>query len=375
MRLDGLTFVLHEAGLAVARTGSHGMRRVAHLPEVATLTAAIRESELGAHPRAPTHDFTILPDPLVPSVLNVMAGALGCWLAERAATIGAEQALTELEAYASSPTHEYLTFLALNGLELREVSRLSDSLELWPWHLVLDHDHSGEHATIEGESPHAAIVIRLDTKADEQHPPFARLMNAHRALVVAGAAGVVRTVAGTIHPPHVPITSSYRVPFGFVSQATYHPIPWSDEMRVVAAEMLGLLTSAGEDVQATIRIVADRATTASANWSSLPDCFIDLGIACEALFLHDESSTAELRFRTALRAARFVGEGVEERERIFGDVQAVYDLRSKAVHTGRLAKLPNDPAGLATRVASVVTAGMRRVLREGFPNWGRLILE
>ncbi len=63
---------------------------------------------------------------------------------------------------------------------------------------------------------------------------------------------------------------------------------------------------------------------------------IDLGIALEALLLHDmdKEDRGELRFRLSLRGAWLIGNNEAERANIRTTLMKVYDLRSRAVRTG-----------------------------------------
>ena len=102
------------------------------------------------------------------------------------------------------------------------------------------------------------------------------------------------------------------------------------------------------------------------------DAAIDLGVALETLFLSDlNQDQTELTFRLRLRAARFLGKDPPDRKRIFDMVGKLYDLRSKAAHSGRL------PKGLTTRSArellnqgfDLCTEAARRFIIDGEPNW------
>ncbi len=66
------------------------------------------------------------------------------------------------------------------------------------------------------------------------------------------------------------------------------------------------------------------------------DQAIDLGIALEALLLHElgKEDRGELRYRLSLRGAWLGGGDEQERAEIQRTLKAVYDLRSRAVHAG-----------------------------------------
>ena len=63
------------------------------------------------------------------------------------------------------------------------------------------------------------------------------------------------------------------------------------------------------------------------------DRVIDLSIALENIYLA-EIDQGEFRFKFALRAAWHLGDTVDERKRLFSQFRDLYDIRSKAVHTG-----------------------------------------
>ncbi len=65
--------------------------------------------------------------------------------------------------------------------------------------------------------------------------------------------------------------------------------------------------------------------------------YVLVWVTLEALFGPEDSR--EMRFRLAQRLAFFLGSDREERVRLFRDALRGYDLRSKAVHGGRLASL------------------------------------
>jgi hypothetical protein len=87
--------------------------------------------------------------------------------------------------------------------------------------------------------------------------------------------------------------------------------------------------------QETLHIPLDRLYRAIRG-RDLVDNAIDLGIALEALLLHETNFQGELRFRLSLRGAWLGGGDVREREEMQKILENVYDLRSRAVHTGKV---------------------------------------
>jgi hypothetical protein len=97
---------------------------------------------------------------------------------------------------------------------------------------------------------------------------------------------------------------------------------------------------------------------------------IDLGIAIEALLLHEiKSSRTELKYRCAVRAAQFLGGGKSERLATFKRLQEVYDLRSRAVHKGRLLGNDNETRIIESAVQISLSIA-RKIIQIGrFPKW------
>ena len=122
-----------------------------------------------------------------------------------------------------------------------------------------------------------------------------------------------------------------------------------------------------------MRISLDRLCKALRG-GALVDKAIDLGIALEVILLHgiDENYRGELKYRSSIRGAAFLGGNSQERLEIFKHLKSVYDLRSKAVHTGNLApKSKNEPPHETLEKATSICAQLARKLidRGSFPNW------
>ncbi len=82
-----------------------------------------------------------------------------------------------------------------------------------------------------------------------------------------------------------------------------------------------------------LRIPLDRLGRAGRE-QDFADRAIDLGIALESLLLHDIEDHGELSFRLSLRGAWLIGSNDTERLKIQTSLKKLYDLRSRAVHSG-----------------------------------------
>ncbi len=105
----------------------------------------------------------------------------------------------------------------------------------------------------------------------------------------------------------------------------------------------------------------------------LVDKFIDLGIALESLYLKD-GNTSELRFRLGLYAAWHLGTCSSERLRLVREFRTIYDLRSKAVHTGVIAENPDTQDTLAKAQDHCRQAIIKFITDGKFPDWDRLVI-
>ena len=102
----------------------------------------------------------------------------------------------------------------------------------------------------------------------------------------------------------------------------------------------------------------------------LADRIVDLVIAAEALLLGDtdENYRGELRYRFALRSAKFIKHGSNSEHDVFLVMRRAYDARSAIVHGGspkdtRLSE--NRTADLATftnAIEELVRLGLRKAL-------------
>jgi hypothetical protein len=81
----------------------------------------------------------------------------------------------------------------------------------------------------------------------------------------------------------------------------------------------------------------------------LADNSIDLGIALEALLLHNlKGDRGELSFRMSLRGAWLAGADETERTAIQTTLKKVYGLRSKAVHAGSVPSTEENSATISS---------------------------
>lgn len=111
------------------------------------------------------------------------------------------------------------------------------------------------------------------------------------------------------------------------------------------------------------------------------DKVIDLGIAFESLYAPD-SSSGEIRFKFAVRAAWYLGKNKKCRQILMKEFQEIYDWRSSVVHTGDLPnktkKTPftyRETVEFIERAQDLCRESILKILEDGkFPDWNSLVL-
>jgi hypothetical protein len=126
-------------------------------------------------------------------------------------------------------------------------------------------------------------------------------------------------------------------------------LTWSRQLEIVRAkELFAAYFEIPKDLrESVLRVPLDRLNRALRPASTLVDKAIDLGIALEALLLHEINDNRELRFRFSLRGAQLLGGDLDTRRAQLKLLRDVYDLRSAAVHNGRLKETERNTATLS----------------------------
>ncbi|MGZ8934773.1 MAG: hypothetical protein ACXW04_07720 [Methylobacter sp.] len=114
---------------------------------------------------------------------------------------------------------------------------------------------------------------------------------------------------------------------------------------------------------------------------NIADRAIDLGIAFEALYLNDRSSTEQISFTFRLRAAWHLGGCAEYRKMLIKMFKMIYELRSKAVHTGKidqevkLNKKTISTTDFLNQADSLCVQSIRKIINDShYPDWESVIL-
>ncbi|MCZ6863627.1 MAG: HEPN domain-containing protein [Alphaproteobacteria bacterium] len=168
---------------------------------------------------------------------------------------------------------------------------------------------------------------------------------------------------------------SYRI-------RAWRPLIFSNyELRDVEVEELQKMWSdltAGTLDKRAILVMALRRFNMAFERRQLDDRIVDLMIAAESLFLHDVGAPGErgeLRFRLALRAAKFVESPQYDPRQVFSLMRKAYDVRSQVVHGGSINNtgLPDNPGATLGELVAALEDAMRLGLRKALidPQVGR----
>jgi hypothetical protein len=318
-----------------------------------------------------------------------------------------EESLASAHTFAASGTSNVDTFFPVAGVDAVDLVSLKEDLTLVPWSQVAE--SNGKRFFDDASNPartplssfrlfsvqptlairfternrqvlfasHAEVYPNEDTRLKEAGAQW------------ASAAEVFRCVTASAVCPAA-ILGSWTQLEGFAnrlggSNYQYHPNAMID-LRLtkphtsidpkIADLFLRYIALEGE-VRDVLRIGLDRLALALRE-NVLTDRAIDLGIALEAMLLHNTGegdSRGELKYRAAIRGATFLGGSREERFRRFNLLKDAYDLRSAAVHSGRLEanKIRKTlPADILSSAAATCAAVARALIERGaFPHWER----
>jgi len=163
------------------------------------------------------------------------------------------------------------------------------------------------------------------------------------------------TIRETYHARFSPFLGPYlprRAAFGASN------LPSLDDKDLASVAALFSRHLVNSDVQGFTIAVQRFRDAWERHWPTSPERLLDIAIAMEAIFLND-GEDKELRFRLALRAARFLEPPGAARASIFDAVRSLYDLRSKIAHGADLSH--SSKLDLAMSTAPVI---LRRSLEK-----------
>lgn len=343
------------------------------------------------------------------SLVN-LAG-LVAWLAWRLSSVGVDQTLEGLAAYFSHLGNPASKCVALAGVELSECLDLGDGIVMtpidkMPRSYALDsieppvlRETFWENKGLRDVLPYPLLVtvphcVLVETATFKPRtfdptnlpPPkavnFERLEDALLALTLVKQAAPIALAYWVQLDPLVPCANQggdFSMPGVEVSQGRIEKVSADDhsEIRSVCASFRSL----NSGLRARLRVPLQRLNRYRRQWS-LEDKAIDLGIAFESIYAADRNPCDPISQTVRLRAAWHLGGPNLARGKVHDAMSVMYDLRSKAAHTGRLkptVRFADQQMGthqFLEYCAALLVQTLKRVFeRNGFPDWVQLVLD
>jgi Apea-like HEPN len=274
---------------------------------------------------------------------------LALWLLTRARSTNSHQALSDLARYLEVSEIPCEAALVVSGLEPESSYEMGSEISFIPWtDLRLSSQKQSVHERFVFGGlfnvPTGVLIRELNFKkryisqADyaaalsNEKPDSVDWIELHDCLMCLALVGP--------SAPHVLaswLTAAEWAPIWFGQMQLPLLEGWaisqklSTEGAEVGRQLFEKFRSADVKFQKHLRLVMQRLIRASRRVTPV-DAAIDLGISLESLYVGNEKD--ELSYRLRIRAARLLGNDKAHQIEIFNLLKNVYDLRSKAVHTG-----------------------------------------
>lgn len=316
---------------------------------------------------------------------------LALWLISRAQLVGAKQAVNDLIRYLEAETIEITEILAVDGFSVEKKIELGE-YELIAWEDVAMTDTKWQvmARSLFGRNVPTSVIVRQhkvqrrhdrpwDSSAPNVRPSIEPALDILRCVTALAGAGF-RLLHYWFEPEEWAPWAVSSSNFGVDSTASPWRIDLTEALAPHINKSVASFRNLDENTQLRLRVPLDRLNRSYLAGMRSVDKAIELGIALESLYAPTKLSEG-IAYAVRTRAARFLGGTFEERRSTVKLLTDVYDLRSRAVHTGRFdaeSKKWLDE----TRVRAVLESGQSLVgrslvkaIQEGEPNWEEFDIE
>ena len=311
------------------------------------------------------------------------------WLISRAQQVSTNQAIADLMRYLVSETIEVSSILAVRGFNVESNIRLGE-YELVSWKNVPISDTKwriGARGLSGNTDPTAAIVrrhrilpIHVFPWSQQSLEPLQSLepaLDILRCITAVAGAGFQLLHYWFEPEEGAPWAVSLSM-FGVDSTTMWWPIDLGEAAASQLCSAVTHMQALDENSRMRLRVPLDRLNRSYLAGMNSVNRAIDLGIAIESLYAPTKLSEG-IAFAVRSRAARFLGGSLEEREATVKSVKEVYELRSRAVHSGRFdadgtAKWRDNNLVCTTleKGQNIVGKSLVKVIHEGEPAWTSL---
>jgi Apea-like HEPN len=269
------------------------------------------------------------------------------WLISRAQNTSSEQATADLARYLSEVNIDLVETLLVDGPQLNAPVDLGHGLQLVPWKELPQTDTKwniscknfmGHHLPTAGVTRrNSNCVIRhvRPWEVEQRQLPTSiePLIDVFRCAVATCTAGF-RLTNYCIEPPEWAPWAAHQSNFGVDGTVLGFSNVLTEEEVANITRCFNQFMKLDETQKVRLRTPIDRLNSSILAGTGFVDAAIELGIALESLFAPTKLSEG-IGFAVRNRAARFMGSDLEARKSTVRLVANLYDLRSRAVHTGR----------------------------------------
>jgi len=287
---------------------------------------------------------------------------LAQWLMIAAAQRSSSEALDHLERYLSEDQFAFRVGMGLAGIRVQGETTVAEGIELTDSSILPPVSFStGQQFDPRIPEPTCALVQTrqqrrvysppedmddLGLMAESQRVARSDLEDAVLCMTLVGPCAPVATEVWYLLDQSAPglLGSHAEIARGVEVGPTTQLSP---EQGIEIGKLLELFRALSQAHRDRLKVPLGRLNSAMRRRDPV-DAAIDLGIALEAVFIPKEDERGEYTYKIRVRAAHFMGEDKATRNNIYGLAGKLYQLRSTAVHNGRLAE------------------GSREVLQEGY---------
>lgn len=329
------------------------------------------------------------------SALRVELGQIVKWLLYSTHRNGVEKTLDNLNKYIELDGNPLCEVQLVSGIEIEQEIDLIDNTKLVPFDKIPDCWQKDHFSPLSYEFPHnkycSKVAILRKTKASpksfhQDHHPNKflevdiQLTDICEILTLVGPSAPYPTVYWTILEEIVPL----KLLTGFsggMSSLSYCVYKYEPKDYAFAKDIVRSYLSLSENLKNSLLLSVKRLNMAQRR-NGMENKAIDLGIALEILLLKDRAKYDQISFPFRLRGAWFLGEEVERRRVVYDLLNAIYDCRCSAVHSGKLKKRQYKINDQDIQLAKLFEEGFKlcaeliiKIIEEKkFPDWDKLIL-
>lgn len=317
------------------------------------------------------------------------------WLLYSTHRYGVDKTLDNLNKYFEIDGNPLYEVQLVSGIEVEQEVELIDNTWLVPFDKIPDCWQKNYYSPDSYKFPDnkycskAAILRKTKSSPKSYHQDEGHKMLLETDIQLSDFCEILTLVG-----PSAPYPTTYWtileeiVPLKLVtglsdrmSSLSYLVYKYEPEDYALAKNIVKSYLSLSGDLKNSLLLSIKRLNMAQRR-NSMENKAIDLGIALEILLLKDRGKHELIAFPFRLRGAWFLGEDIKRRRVIYDLLQAIYDCRSSAVHSGKLKKVKYKIDGKDVQLTKLFEEGFNlcaelitKIIKERkYPDWNKLTL-